>query len=48
MPTKADCVAAVTHAGVDPKRAEELVDFVLKKRAALKAAGQAVNFCSMQ
>ncbi|MDR2819003.1 MAG: hypothetical protein LBB60_00490 [Desulfovibrio sp.] len=44
MPTKADCVAAVSRAAnVPAEQAASIVDFVLKERQRLKAAGQLVN-----
>ena len=43
MPSKADCIKAMTAAGVDAARAESLVDFVLKEKAGLKAQGQLTN-----
>jgi hypothetical protein len=44
MPSKADCVAAVSRAAnVSTEQASAVVDFVLKERQRLKAAGQLAN-----
>ena len=43
MPTKADCIQAVTAAGLSPDRAAVLVDGVLAEQKRLKAAGQVTN-----
>jgi hypothetical protein len=44
MPTKTDCIAAVSRAAnVPAEQAASIVDFVLKERRRLKAAGQLAN-----